>query len=271
MARLAISELTTFRWSLEEDIEHYQAAGISAIGVWRQKLADCGEQRGIELLADAGMAVASLQWAGGFTGSEGRSHDESLHDARLAIHLAAALHAGCLIVHSGSRGAHTHNHSRRLFRQALDKLLPIAEEHGVTLAIEPMHSDCGGDFTFLSCLDETIGLIHAFDSPALRLALDTYHWGGEPSLLERLPALTPRLAIVQLGDSRHPPARDRNRCLLGEGKIPLRRIVATLSAAGYQGDYEVELMGEEIEAGDYREVLAHSLRTFDEWTAAATP
>ena len=74
MVRLAVSELTTFRWSFEEDVAQYRAAGISAIGVWRQKLADIGEPKGTQLLTESGIAVSSLQWAGGFTGSDGHSY-----------------------------------------------------------------------------------------------------------------------------------------------------------------------------------------------------
>lgn len=271
MARLAISELTTFRWSFEEDLEHYAAAGVTGIGIWRQKLADCGEEKGAELVADAGLAVSSLQWAGGFTGSDGRSHAESLQDARLAIRLAAELRAGCLIVHSGSRGVHTHNHSRRLFKQAIDKLLPLAEELGVPLALEPMNGDCGQDWTFLSCLNEARELVEEYDSDHLRIALDTYYWGHDPRLLDQLQALTPRLGLVQLGDARQPPGGEPDRCPLGHGIMPLRDIIGRLDGAGYRGFYEVELMGAEIEASDYREVLARSLRTFDEWTGAVMP
>ena len=50
-----MNELTTFRWSLEEDVEHYQHAGYQSIGVWRQKLADGEEDRGIDLLAASGL------------------------------------------------------------------------------------------------------------------------------------------------------------------------------------------------------------------------
>ena len=56
----------------------------------------------------------------------------------------------------------------------------------------------------------------------------------------------------------------------GQGILPLQQIVARLAAAGYDGFYEVELMGEEIESCDYRDLLAQSLRTFDEWTAASS-
>jgi sugar phosphate isomerase/epimerase len=268
MARLAISELTTLRWSFEEDVERYAAAGIAAIGVWRQKLGDFGEEKGAELLVEAGLAVSSLQWAGGFTGSEGRSHDDSLHDARGAIETAELLAAGCLIVHSGARGSHTAKHARRLLRQALDELLPVAEERGVVLAIEPTNGDCGGDFTFLHCLDETLSLLADYNSPSLKITLDTYHWGHQPSLLARLPELVPHLALVQLGDGRQPPRGEPNRCPLGEGVLPLADIVASLAAAGYDGDFEVELMGEEIEAADYREIIARSTRKFAEWTEA---
>jgi sugar phosphate isomerase/epimerase len=70
---------------------------------------------------------------------------------------------------------------------------------------------------------------------------------------------------VQLGDGRHPPRGETNRCPLGEGTVPLAAIVAALSAAGYDSDYEVELMGEEIEAADYGEIIKCSRRKFAEW------
>jgi SpoVK/Ycf46/Vps4 family AAA+-type ATPase len=57
MDRLAISELTTFRWSFEEDVARYRAAGISSIGIWRQKLADIGEQRGAALVREAALTA----------------------------------------------------------------------------------------------------------------------------------------------------------------------------------------------------------------------
>ena len=39
------------------------------------------------------------------------------------------------------------------------------------------------------------------------------------------------------------------------GVLPLRQIVAALQTAGYDGDYDVELMGEDIERMCYRELL----------------
>jgi len=264
MAGLSMNELTTFRWSFEEDVYHYRSVGIDAIGVWRQKLSDFGEDKGIELLSESGLAVSALLWAGGFTGSDGLSYRDSLEDAREAIALAGDLRAGCLIVYSGARGGHTRNHARRLFRSALQELAPLAGEHGVCLAIEPMHADCSSDWTFLTGFEDTLELMHSVDSPHIRLAFDAYHLAQDDAILERLPELVPYLALVQLGDARRPPEGEQNRCRLGEGFVPLRQIAQILQTAGYDGYYDVELLGEDLDNRDYAELIAHSKRAYDQ-------
>lgn len=258
MDRLSMNELTTYRWSFEEDVRNYAAAGFSAIGVWREKLSDYGEERGAELLYESGLEVSSLLWAGGFTGSDGRSYRDSLQDAEESVRLAAGLHAGCLILYTGSRAGHTHNHARRLIKSALRELAPLAEDCDVTLAIEPMHLGCAADWTFLTGLDDALELLDSTDCPHLKLAFDTYHLGHEPGIVSRLAELAPRIAIVQLGDARVPPLGEQNRCRVGEGELPLRQIVAELNESGYNGYFDVELMGEEIESCDYHELLTQS-------------
>ncbi|WP_425617093.1 sugar phosphate isomerase/epimerase family protein [Anatilimnocola sp. NA78] len=263
LSRLAVSEITTFRWSFEEDIEHYQAAGITALGIWRQKLTDFGADRGVELLLHRGLRASSLQWAGGFTGSEGGTHDESIDDACEAIKLAHALGAPSLILHSGSRGIHTHKHARRLLRTAIDQLLPLAEALQVCLALEPMPREVGTDWTFLHDWNETLGLIKDVNSDYLRAVLDLYYWGQDEQTLARIPELAPKLTLVQLADARQAPQLEPNRTPLGEGVLPLHAITEQLNAAGYHGFYEVELMGEEIEATDNHDLLRRSQQFFD--------
>jgi sugar phosphate isomerase/epimerase len=263
MARLSINELTTFRWSFDEDVQGYAAAGVDGIGVWRQKLADFGEERGIELLLESGLKVSSLLWAGGFTGSDGKSFKESIEDAREAIRLAGALGAGCLIVYSGPRAGHTHNHARRLMRGALEEILPLADAVDVDLALEPMHAGCAADWTFLTQFDEAIDLIRNFNSTRLKLAFDTYHLCQNGSMLSKVRDIVDHIAIVQLGDAKEPPQGEPNRSPLGEGKLPLADVVRALEQAGYQGFYDIELMGEEIERSDYQQLVAQSKAAFE--------
>lgn len=263
MAQLSMNETTTFRWSFEEDVANYAAAGIPAIGVWRQKLSDCGESKGVELLTESRLKVSHLLWAGGFTGSDGRSFRASLEDAGDAMKTAARLGAPCLIVYSGARAGHTYNHARRLIKDALLQLVPQAIELNVVLAVEPMHPNCAAEFTFLTSVDDMLSLLSAVGSPQVKMVFDTYHLGQDKDIIPRIPELAPHIALVQLGDARQPPSAEQNRCPLGEGMIPLKEIISALASAGYQGYYDVELLGEEMEQVDYRALLKHATEAFD--------
>ena len=262
MAQLSMNETTTFRWSFEEDVVNCAAAGIPAIGVWRQKLSDFGEEKGLELIADSKLKVSHLLWAGGFTGSDGRSFRASIEDAGDALQTAAELKAPCLVVYSGARAGHTFNHARRLLRDALTELAPMAAERNVLLAIEPMHPNCAAEFTFLTGLDDVLDLFAAVGSPQIKLVFDTYHLAHDRSVLARIPEIADQVAIVQLGDARCPPTTEQNRCLLGQGSLPLAEIVDALKRAGYDGYYDVELLGEEIETLDYHVLLRHAQEAF---------
>lgn len=258
MAKLSMNEMTTYRWSFEEDVTHYRAAGFTAMGVWRQKLSDFGEEKGAALLAESGLKASNLLWAGGFTGSDGRTFRDSVEDAVEAVRLTAALRCDCLVVYTGARAGHTHNHARRLICEALKELAPLAAELKVQLAIEPMHAGCAGEWTFLTTLADTEALLDKVASPWVKLAFDTYHLGAAGIPLEEITALAKQIAVVHLGDGRSPPDHEQNRSRLGDGAIPLRDIVRTLAAAGYAGYYDIELIGEEIEADDYQALLRHS-------------
>ncbi len=264
MAELSMNETTTFRWSFEEDVAHYAAAGIPAIGVWRQKLSDCGQSKAVELLGSSGLKVSHLLWAGGFTGSDGRSYRDSVEDAIEALGTAAALKTDTLVVYSGARAGHTHNHARRLIQGALTELIPTAARLGVTLAVEPMHPGCASGWTFLTSLDDVLALLEAVGSSQVKMVLDTYHLGQDAGLVDRIAEIAPQVAIVQLGDARQPPDGEQNRCRLGEGTVPLPEIVAALKAAGYDGYYDVELLGEAIETSDYESLLEHAKQAFEE-------
>lgn len=257
-ARISMNELTTYRWSFEEDVQRYAAAGIEGIAVWRQKLSDYGEEKGIELISECGLEVSSLLWAGGFTGSDGRSHRESIEDAHDAIRLAAQLKAPCVVVYSGPRAGHTHSHARRLLSNALKDLLPHAAEAGVCLALEPVPDPYASQWTFLTDVSETVSLLDQWGHPQLRFVFDTYSFGMDAATIDRLAEWARYLGIVHLGDARHLPSGEQDRCPLRAGIVPLQRIVALLEAAGYDGYFDIKLMGQEIETADYGELLRQS-------------
>lgn len=266
--RLSVNELTTWRWTFDEDVAHYAAEGFKAIGVSRHKLNDYGEQRGIALLREAGLEVSNLLYVGGFTGCDGRSLDESVADGVEAIRLCEQLGTDCLVVYTGGRSLHTHSHARRLVRDALTQLAPLAQEHGVVLAVEPMLSECSADCTMLHTLAEASQLLAAVNSSHVKLVLDTYHLGchGErdgEALGQLCAEWAAQAAIVHVGDGRPPRGGEQDQCVLGEGVVPLECMIRGLLSAGYDGYFDIELMGVDIELSDYHEVIRRSKQWLD--------
>ncbi len=266
--RLAVCEISTYRWTFEEDVFRYRQLGFDAMGVWRYKLHEYGEEKAIELLSENQMRVSSLHWAGGFTGGDGRTFRESMFDALDAIEIAASLKAGCLVILTGSRSGHTRNHARRILKKALTELGEAAMARNIQLAVEPMHIGCAHDWTFLTELPMTLDILADIANPNIGIVFDSYHMAHDPNVFHWLPELVPLIRLVQMGDSKAAPMGEQNRCLLGEGALPLEAIVQTLEANDYRGVYEIELMGEEIEHIEYEDILDRSAEALESWLAS---
>ena len=261
MPRISINEMTTYHWSLLEDVTGYRAAHVSGIGVWRRKLSDFGEERGVELLRESGLYVSSFWSAGGFTGSDGQTFREAVDDALDAFRLAVEVRAGCLVVVSGARAGHTYNHARRLLCDALRKLGDAAAHYGLSIALQPMHRRPVERWSMLNSLDAALDALNHCDHPRVGLVFDAFHLWQEPELIRRIPDVVPWIKLAALSDAcsgepRSPSHAEDERCIPGQGVLPLSQIIAALEAAGYRGAYDVQLTGERCWRSDYVALLA---------------
>jgi sugar phosphate isomerase/epimerase len=259
MSRLAISEFSTYRWSLEEEIQELSRRGIREIGIWRTKLSDVDIDSAADALYSADMKVSSLSWAGGFTGSCGMTHIEAIDDGLVAIRTAARIGAQCLIVHPGNAKGHTRNHASRLFREALDRMLPVAMDFGVSLGIELTCQRNSPAWTIFESTQQAIDLVKGYSVHNLGLVLDLYYVGNQPQLLQTVRDLCPHLALVQVSDMNFDDGGRPRRCQIGEGVIPVQNWYDTLEEAGYQGPYEFELHGPNFRQSRYRKMLDDSI------------
>ena len=265
MLRLSVSELSTYRWSFEEDVLNYHEKGFEAIGIWRPKLLEYGEEKGLELLCEHGLKISSLQWVGGFTGSDGRSYREALHDGLDTIQLAADMGANTVTALAGGRGGHTKKHAHRLLRTALKELSEAAQAVGIYLAVEPMHIGCAFDWSFLNTIPQCLDLISEIGNPNLGITFDCYHLAQDQTMLVWLESIVKYVRLVQLGDATHAPMGEQDRCLLGQGHIPLKDIIQVFEEGGYEGYYEVEIVGQQVEHLEYSEILDETKTVAQAW------
>lgn len=255
MFPISVSQFTTYRWSFFQDVIQAAKRGYDGIGVWRKKAEDADWDEAISFIHEMEMAVSSVSWAGGFTGSDGRSHAAAIEDGLEAIDFARQLQAGCLIVHPGALNHHTDRHARRLLRNALAELVPAAADQGVRLAFEPRFGLASRPWTFLNCWDELLEIVSEHPIADLGLVLDLFHVGGRPALLESLPEFVNRVALVQLADLTRKASGEMHRAVPRAGELDLKEWLSSLARSGYRGFLELELHGFEVETIPYPELL----------------
>ena len=255
MDRFSICEFSTCRWSFLEDVARYSAYGFKSLGLWRKKLQERGEAEALDLLHDHQVSVSSVQWAGNFTGSSGRSYTECLEDGYDAISLTARLGAECLIIHPGALNGHLTKHAMRLAKSGLKNLVQFATDYDVRLAIEPMLFEGSLRWSFLNQFEDYLTLMSDYSAEQVGMVLDLYHVGTSDDVFHKLDSLRDRIALVQLADRGERIAKIENRCPLGNGNLPIATWLQELNRIGYCGMYEIELHGFDMQKVDYFHLL----------------
>lgn len=145
---------------------------------------------------------------------------------------------------------------------------PYAEDHGVKLAIEPLHPMYASDRCVVSTLTQALDLAERFPAHQVGVTVDTYHiWWDDsaPAQIARAGA-GGRIHTFQLADWTTPLPEGvlNGRGQIGDGAIDMREWLGYVEAAGYTGAIEVELFNDELWARDGREVLAETAARFVE-------
>ncbi|MEU4791473.1 sugar phosphate isomerase/epimerase family protein [Micromonospora tulbaghiae] len=260
LARLSLNQRTTRRWSVAEAVDGCVRAGIPAIGLWREPVAEVGVPAAARLVTDAGLRVSSLCRGGFLTAADAAGRAEALTDNRRAIDEAAELRAACLVLVVGGLppGSRDLAGARQRVADALAELAPYAAERGVRLALEPLHPMYCADRAVLSTLGQALDLAEAFPGEQVGVVVDTFHVWWDPDVWRQIARAGTRIASFQVCDFLTPLPADvlLGRGMMGDGHIdfpPLRRAV---EAAGYTGDVEVEIFNAEVWATDPDRVLA---------------
>lgn len=243
--KLSMNQMTTMRWPLFDEISQIHDMGLDAIGLWRPKVAGVGVDVTAEHLRDAGVAVSSLSFVGGFTGRHGFSYDDAIADGRDAIADAADLGAENVIVVGGPRNFHTVRHCRRIVVSALEELAERAWLMGVRLLLLPMHSFFSPSWTFLNTLDDAIELLDQVGHPSVGLAFDTYHLWREPRLFDRITEIASITGVVQVSDANRFTQTDSDRMFPGLGMIPNSEIVKAFLRSGFDGYFDIQVWSDE--------------------------
>jgi sugar phosphate isomerase/epimerase len=257
LSRLSLNQATTQRWTLREAIEGCARAGIPAIGIWRDKLAETGLAQAARLVRDAGLRVSSVCRGGMFPAATAAERQARIEENRRAVDEAAALAADVLVLVCGPAPDRDIAAARAMVREGIAALLPYAQERGVLLGIEPLHPMFAGDRSVIVTLAEANMLVEELASPALGVVADVYHIWWDPDLYAQIERVGSHILGFHVNDWLAPPPDPLlGRGMMGDGLIELRRIRTAVDAAGYRGPIEVEIFNRAIWDTPSDEVLA---------------
>lgn len=261
-SRLSLNSATTKMLTLPQAIDACVAAGIPAIGPWRDRVAEVGVENAAKLIKEAGLRVSSLCRGGFLTAPDEAGQAAALADNRTAILEAVALETTelFLVVGGLAPGEKDVIAARRRVADRLADLVPFAVEHGIRLVLEPLHPMYAADRALISTLGQALDLAAPYNATAVGVAVDTFHVWWDPDLKAQIERAgrENRIASYQVCDFNLPIAADAllSRGMMGDGVIDFATIGGWVRDAGYTGDIEVEIFNQEIWDADADTVLA---------------
>ncbi|TRW78509.1 sugar phosphate isomerase/epimerase [Mycolicibacterium sp. 018/SC-01/001] len=254
-ARLSLNTKTTNSWSLREAVEGAAAAGLPAVGLWRDRVAEAGVAESGKILADNGIRASSLCRGGFLTGLD----DDALDDNRRAIEEAAALGAPELVMVVGGIPDRDLPAARARVADRLGALAPHAAACGIRLALEPLHPMYCADRAVISTLGQALALAEPHPADVVGVVVDTFHVWWDPELPAQIAEAgrQGRISSYQICDWLVPMTADplMSRGMMGDGVIDFASLTAMVTGAGYRGDVEVEIFNADVWAADPREVV----------------
>jgi sugar phosphate isomerase/epimerase len=253
--RISVSAISTWSWSLEEDLAFYRRAGIDQVGVSLRKLDVTGHDEGARLVAEAGLRVTNLLGLGPFTLDDASRWPAQQERLFGALEVAATIAAECLVVTTGPAGSMTWEEAADALEAAMSPVLAEASQRGIPFALEHTHA-LRVDIGFVHTLADAVDLARRL---GIGVCMEINACWAERDLAGTIRHGVGDLRLVQVSDYVIGTTTTPHRAVPGDGDIPLGRILAQLEAAGYRGSYDLELIGPRLEDEGYESAVPRSV------------
>jgi sugar phosphate isomerase/epimerase len=248
--RLSIDALSSFNWSFEQDLALWRELGAPYAGLLISKVADDlpGKMR---RLLDAGIRPSTVV-TGGFNLADARSWDAHQRSLCSIIDAVSGAGGGTAYLTTGRSTGRPWREMLEIFAGAVEPAVAYARARGVRLAFEP---SLRTDASFVNTLRDAVDVC---ERTGLGLIVDFGNCWMVRDLAEVLQRAAPHIALVQIcdviigGPGRPSPG---GRVHLGDGELPLKRLMSEVLATGYSGPFDLEVLGPVVEAEGYEAAL----------------
>lgn len=268
MAALGISEFTTMPWTFEQDLESYARSGADAIEVVEAKLDPVRFAEQLAAIGEAGLFISGVQpqvrtfFASRMTPEPAALADRTALLRQSIERLGRHAPGAPFITNTGAHPRGDMAEAMQVVVQQLRALAPVAADHGVRLALEPLNPTSVNAESAIWTVDQALAVIEDAGRDEVGLCLDYWNVWQNADIEAAIGRAGDRIFTVQASDWRIPRSF-ADRIVPGEGAIPLSRLIAATHAAGFRGAYVTEIfsidVADSLYTGDLGEVVFRSL------------
>jgi sugar phosphate isomerase/epimerase len=251
--------VSSWAWGLDDDLRYWDDAGIDHVGLSFRKLELAGLDRAVARVQDAGVLVSNLVELGWFDLTDHSSWRQQQERLAAAAAAAAAVGAPNLVLTTGRPGPLEWEAAADALGDALVPVRAEADHTGVTLALENT-SALRLDLSFVTTFADAVDVARRLGTGA---CMEINSCFAERGLADSIRAGVDVLAHVQISDFVVGSLRTPDRAVPGDGDIPLERIVGALVGAGYDGVFELEMVGPKIEKEGYADAIRRAVTFLD--------
>jgi sugar phosphate isomerase/epimerase len=245
--RISLSAISSFAWTLDDDLAFYERAGITAIGASLAKLEAAGLPAAAGRLRDAGVRVTNLIGVGPFRLDTPARWPAQQDRVRAALDAAEAVGAECMILTTGPAGQLPWEAAADALEQALAPVVEDARARRIPFGLEHTNS-LRVDVGFLHSLRDCVDMARRL---GIGVCVETNACWAERGLAHTITDGVDTFRIVQVSDYAVGTLSTPNRLVPGDGDIPFDRILGQVLAAGYTGAFDLELIGPSIDEEGY--------------------
>jgi sugar phosphate isomerase/epimerase len=257
-SQLSVSALSSVNLRFDEDLDLWAQLGVHTVGLFLPKLTAVGVDTAVRRVVERELAVSSVA-ARGFTLCDPDSWDAERAGLDVAVDVAAAVDAGCLFVTGGTPGPLSFDECVAALVAAIGPTRERADAAGVRLAIEhtnPLRRDVG----FVHTLRDMVEVARELD---VGVVVELTNCWSERGLEQTITDGVDTFQLVQVSDYLVGTLTASERAVPGDGDMPLASLLGAITAAGYDGYVELEMLGPRIEAEGYGPAIARGLRVLE--------
>jgi sugar phosphate isomerase/epimerase len=283
--KYSVSQWSTPRNTVMEDIAQIARTGASGIGLWERKLAGHSDEAIRESLAEHGLTatfciprIFSLLPTPADPPSEPREAGARVEQICSGMARLAAFDPVAIVVAPGASGdPHTPAGPLDAVVDGLAEIADVAAEMGMRLGFEFLAERRGGA---VSSLAQAVEIVDNLGRDNVHFVVDVWHAWPERDLHEQLRDQAHRIAALQVNDVRDPERSWCDRLLPGEGRSIAPGMIAALLEGGFDGWYDLEVMSDDgtwgtalpdsLWALPHEQMLARAKAAFDDSYRRAT-